>query len=273
MLTVDRYHSSLRHLIETDQDLKKIGGGCVGAMTWSPKRGQLDYTDAWSSEKYVWTPAGGEIKENTSIGKLTAMTYDCCHRIVACDSGKKSLVRFQNGESTFFADSMNGEKLEPVALSIHSCGIIYVADESGIYYVLPENLHVIKASKDAPIKPVSLCIAAEEEGILFTDANSEAVLMMDFALDATLSRVRTFAFTSEFPMGAPTDIKVDRGGNVYCAAPSGVHIFDQAGLRIGTILVKSAPTRLCFGGQDAKTLFIGTEDGIYSVDIKIEGRF
>jgi gluconolactonase len=272
MLKCNVYHRCFQNLIEIDQDQKKIGEVSIGAMAWTSKEKKLDYFDARTGKKFVWTPAEGQKMESASPGKFIDMTYDWCGRLLACHGEKNCIVRYQRGIPRYFADSYNGQQLQPIAISTHSCGNIYMADKSGIYYVLLERLIVVLASQNEKIKPVSLCVSADEDAILFTNENSETVSMMNFALDGTLQHLRTMFFAGEFPKGAPTDIKVDLDGNIYCAAPTGVHIFDKAGLRIGIILMESTPVKLCFGNEDAKTLFIGTKDGICTLAVKIRGR-
>ncbi|MET3504150.1 SMP-30/gluconolactonase/LRE family protein [Halalkalibacter oceani] len=265
MLQANIYHPIFYNVLDIDQDLKKTTQLVPAAMAWSKKDGQLTVVDR-NGETYAWT-AGGVEKAETSLGMLHAMAYDAYNRIVGCDRVERSIVRYHDGERTVFAEAEENQ-LEAVAFAIHSSGIMYTASRDGIYYVLPENLQAVQASRDDSLRPLNVCLAREEAALIFTDGGTGSVLTIDIAFDATLTRVRTLAYASEFADGPPTDIKVDERGNIYCAAPTGVHIFDPSGLRLGTILLDQRPVTICFGEANAKALFIGTEDGIYRLNVK-----
>src|SRR5262249_33469232 len=72
--------------------------------------------------------------------------------------------------------------------------------------------------------------------------------------------------------GVPDGIKVDQEGNVYCAAPGGVWIFDPSGRHLGTIsTVGNGATQCASGGEDWKALFVTTQHVLYRIRLSIPG--
>ncbi|MDR1625786.1 MAG: SMP-30/gluconolactonase/LRE family protein [Spirochaetia bacterium] len=208
--------------------------------------------------------------ENTAVaGKIGSIVRDFSGRLTGVDIASSSLVRWQGENAVRFAGEAEGKKLSPVTVASHSCGILYFAEKSAVYYVMPENFSVIKAFSREDIDPVCIALAWDESLFFLSDRASGNLLMLDFEHDATLARPRTFAFNQDFPSGAPTGIVTDPGGRVYCASPSGVRVFDSAGLALARVTLPGRAAAVALGGGGGKTLFAGTSEGIFTIELNI----
>lgn len=268
MLRFEMYQPKLfQAIINPDQELRRISPVGARSVAWSHRAKTLAYICAESGTGYHFAQ-GVESKCGAFSGRLASLTYDGCNRLLGCDLDDGCVVRYHDGVRQSFAERLEGAALKPRAVAVHSCGVLYVSTVSGIFFVMPENFALVKASGNIPMDPYALCLSASEDRLFFADRATGNVGMLDFLPDGTFSRALNLCFASEFPGGFPADIKTDRLGRVYVAAPSAVYIFDKAGLRIGNVRLPSDPSALCFGGEEMDALFIAAADGIYSLNIR-----
>ncbi|MDR1933594.1 MAG: SMP-30/gluconolactonase/LRE family protein [Spirochaetales bacterium] len=269
MLQIHYYHSTFYHLLDNHQQLRKISAAQPGGLCWSARSGRLDYVDANTGKKFVWTETAGEKEDACAFSRMTCLVRDCCDRLVGVEAASASLARWHEEQAVRFAGDIAGKKLTPVSVAPHSCGILYFAEPSGVYYVLPESFGVMKAYIHEGLDPVCIALSPDENIFYLSDKADGCVHMLDFEHDARLARLRTLAFASEFPCGAPAHMAADRCGRLYCASPAGIHIFDSVGLRLARLTLPGVPLNVCAGGRDGQTLFLGTTEGIYTVTLNL----
>ena len=65
---------------------------------------------------------------------------------------------------------------------------------------------------------------------------------------------------------------IDSNQNLYLTEDD-VLIYNKDGDLIETIIVPDRPTNICFGGTDGKTLFITTQEALYSLNMCVSGNF
>lgn len=262
------WHPDFKRKFDNGQIPKKLCVYQARALTWHAQKGRMEFCDAMTGE-VMSCGNGGVVERQEGIGIFSYMEYDFCNRLLACDVQLKAAVRFSDDKRAVFGNQYKDGKINPVAMATHSCGIIYIGCPEGIYYILPENRNVIKASGAININPLNLCITENESSIIFANALTKTVTKLDFNSDATLGFYRTFVFASDFDYGLPTDIKIDSTGWVYMAEPDGVHIYNACGMRLGTVDFGYPVHSLCIGGEDGCTLYSGTSDGIYMLKLKL----
>jgi gluconolactonase len=92
--------------------------------------------------------------------------------------------------------------------------------------------------------------------------------------DGSLGQGRQFAEASAYVRpgeGVPDGLKIDEHGNVFGAAPGGVHIFAPDGTRLGRI-VTGVPTGNVAWGDDGSVLYIAANHRILRVVTRTRGR-
>ena len=68
-------------------------------------------------------------------------------------------------------------------------------------------------------------------------------------------------------VGNPDGMKVDAKGNLYCAGPGGVAVYNKDGKYLGIIVLPEVPTNCAFGDNDNKTLFITDRKHVYKIRV------
>ena len=67
-------------------------------------------------------------------------------------------------------------------------------------------------------------------------------------------------------------MKLDAAGNLYCAGPGGIHIFDTDATCLGVIRMSEQTANFCWGGDDLRDLFIGASTTLWRVRVQAPGR-
>ena len=265
------YHKAFYSITDGNCVFEKISGINASGITWSQRLGKLIYCD-WQGRATQWTPNGRELHIGKDV-RLRSLVVDQYRMLMGINEEDDAVVRYtQEGEKRVLIHSFNGAALHPKCLAIHSSSYFYVGCESGIYYANPESLAMEKASGQIEVSPTALCMSADESTVLFVDSVSGDICLSEFNHDGTLGgRFCRFTWASDFPKGCATDIKADTLGNIYCAAPDGLHIYNRGGVRLAVLTLKFPPRLLAVS---VDSLFVSTEDGIYRCPIKInQNRF
>lgn len=258
------YHKSFYDIVEKDWRFERISDTHATGITWSPRLGKLIYCDA-AGHGRQWTPAEGETVYG-DIGALRSLVVDPYRMLMGINDAEQSVVRYtQEGECKCLIRDFHGVPLHPQCLAIHSGSYFYMGCENGIYHSNPESLAICKASGEMKIQPVALCMSADETTILFIDKLTGDICLSEFEHDGTLGgRFCRFTWASDFPDGCPTDLQADVLGNIYCAAPDGLHIYSKGGTRLAVLKPAFRPELLAVSGEN---LFVSSDSGVYRLKI------
>ena len=66
-------------------------------------------------------------------------------------------------------------------------------------------------------------------------------------------------------------MKVDQGGNLFCAGPGGIQLFDAQAVYLGKVRVPEHTTNLAWGDEDLQSLYITAGTSLYRLLVKIPG--
>ena len=64
---------------------------------------------------------------------------------------------------------------------------------------------------------------------------------------------------------------LDEQGNLYLTSGA-VQVYSPNGKKLVTIQIPEAPSNVCFGGRDRRTLFITARTGFYSLGMNFRGQ-
>ncbi|MGH8019399.1 MAG: SMP-30/gluconolactonase/LRE family protein [Opitutaceae bacterium] len=115
-----------------------------------------------------------------------------------------------------------------------------------------------------------LALSANQRLLYLTDAASNQIHVFSVSGDGVLVEGRIFATLESPAPGAAGGIKTDQAGNIYCAGPKGVWIFDEGGRHLGTIAVPETPANIGWG-DDFKTLYVTAETSLHKIRFNASG--
>jgi gluconolactonase len=66
-------------------------------------------------------------------------------------------------------------------------------------------------------------------------------------------------------------MKFDSAGNLFCAGPGGIYIFDLGANCLAKIPIPEQAANFCWGGDDLCSFFITASTTLYRIQVKIPG--
>jgi len=210
----------------------------------------------------------------TPSHNANGLTLDKQGRLIACEHGSRRVSRTEaDGTVTTLAERWEGKRLNsPNDVVVKSDGAIYFTDPpfgvkreereldfQGVYRIAPDCKTLAAVARDF-LKPNGLAFTPDETVLYINDTERSHIRAFDVAADGAFTNGRVFA---QAP-GAD-GMKVDTGGNVYCACKTGVMVFDRTGKHLGTFATPEQPSNCGFGDADWKTLFITARSSLYRV--------
>lgn len=242
-------------------------------------------------------PAGAFIGSN-------GLTMDKEGRLIICEHGNGRVTRLEkDGKLTVLASKFEGKRLNSPNDAVYkSDGSLYFTDPpygfpkqdndpkkelkfNGIYR-LSTSGKLQLLSKELG-RPNGLAFSPDEKFLYVANSDPAKKIWMKYAVksDGTLTDGKVFYdVTSQTEDGLPDGMKLDGQGNLYCTGPGGVWIFNPDGKHLGTIKPPEVPANVHWGKwtkpgesgamgaqEDAKTLYITANKGVYRIELGVAG--
>jgi len=240
--------------------------------------GNIFFTDIPNARIHKWSLDGKLSTFRENSGGANGLYFDRQGNLLACEGGSRRVTSIgPDGKVTMLADSYQGKKLNsPNDLWVDPKGGVYFSDprygaqggleQDGfhVYYLPPDRKRLVRVL-DNLVKPNGVVGTADGKLLYVADAGDGKTYVYRIQPDGSLADRKLAA-----PVGAD-GMTLDEKGNLYLAR-NVVHVFSPDGTSIATIEVPEAPSNVCFGGKDRRTLFITARKGLYSVPMNVRGQ-
>ena len=275
---------SAQSLVQTGSTVKKVAGDLefLEGPVWKEGRGLL-FSDMPANTVYQWTPDSGVRVFLNPSSNSNGLTYDLRGRLILTQTGARQIARLeQNGTLTPLVSTFNGRKFNsPNDIVVKSDGAIFFTDPpfnipkgeskelsfSGIYRISPSGtLNVLDSTL---AWPNGICFSPDESKLYVNESPECLIFVWDVVNDSILTNKQLFARIDA--KGYADGMKVDREGNLFCAAPGGVWVFSRTGKQYDMIPVPGQPTNCNWGDSDRKTLYVTTSKAVYRVRVTTGG--
>lgn len=223
----------------------------------------------------------------TETGKANGLMFDAKQRLLACEGGRRRLVRIEKERVTVLAERLGDKRLNsPNDLAIDAHGGVWFTDPRygnqadreldvmAVYYLSRAGV-LTQVIRDLP-RPNGIALAASGK-TLYVAANKQK-LIMSYDVQApgslgkgSLGKGSVFARLDADQRGGPDGLTLDARGNLYCAGQGHLFIWSSAGKRLHKLKVPEAPTNCTFGGPKRDTLYVTARTSLYRVPMKVKG--
>jgi len=294
---IERLDPRLDELIPPGAVLEKVADGMDWSEgpVWDAKDKSLLFSDVPRNGIFRWKEGAGVtqfLRKSGYTGKApftgrepgsNGLAFDREGRLVMCQHGNRRIVRRErDGKFTVLADRYDGRRLNsPNDLVFRSNGDLYFTDPpfglakafedpakeipfQGVYRLTPGGkLTALVMDLRAPN---GIEFSPDERTLYVSNADNGHPIWMAYPVnsDGTLGPGRQFADASAWVKegeGVPDGLKVDTNGNLFAAAPGGIHVFAPDGTRLGRIETGVKNGNLNWG-EDGSTLFIAANHWI-----------
>ena len=269
--------------------------------------GNLFFVDIPNAKIHKWSLDGKLTTLRSDLQLTNGMFFDRAGNLIVCQDNPRRLISISPaGEITTVVDSYRGGKfnqpndlwIEPQAggifftdplygqlgtkeidgktvgylaqPNIPGGGMVFEKDQPGeyVYYVSPDRKQVTAVATDLK-RPNGIVGSADGKTLYVADAGTGGVgIVYSYAIgkDGTLTDKAVFAVDKADGM------TIDEEGNVYLASATGVvPVYNRSGRRIDEIRLPERPVNMTFGGKDRRTLFVGTQNSVYAVPMRVGG--
>jgi gluconolactonase len=224
-------------------------------------------------------------------------TLDMDGRLIACEHGTRSVVRFEHdGSRTVLAERFDGNRLNsPNDVVVASDGSIWFTDptygidsfeegyraesEIGASYVyrIDPATGAVTAQITDMVRPNGLALSPDERLLYVADTGASHVPggprhIRRYDVDLGGGRVsgggEVFAIC---PLGAFDGFRLDADGRIWASGALGVHCYAPDATLLGTIRLREVCANVEFGGAYGRTLFMTATSSLYAVDLAVQG--
>ncbi len=303
---IERLDPRIDALIPRDATLESVAEGIEWAEgpLWDAKEGSLLFSDVPRNGVFRWKRGEGMtqfLRNSGYTGEApftgrepgsNGLAFDGAGRLVMCRHGDRSIVRREHdGRINVLAERYQGKRLNsPNDLVFKSNGDLYFTDPpfglakgfddaskeldfQGVFRLSVDGtLTAMVTDLDAPN---GIGFSPDEKILYVSNAFNQRPIWMAYPVlaDGTLGPGRQFAEASAWVKegeGVPDGLKIDRNGNLFAAAPGGIHVFAPDGTRLGRV-VTGVPTGNLAWGEDGGVLYIAANHRILRLRTSTQG--
>lgn len=247
--------------------------------------GYLLFSDVPPSTIYHLEPGKAVEPWRTPTGHANGLALNRQGHVIACEAGARRITRIgADGTMALLASHYEGKRLNsPNDVVVRSDNSIYFTDptygrpsrepaelaSNGVYRISAEG--ELELLLDDLHFPNGLAFSPDETNLYIANSRRKEILAYDVNPDGSLSNGRLFALMESEMEGGPDGMKVDVKGNIYCAGPGGLWVYEPDGNFVGVVSGRQRPANLAFGGADRMSLFLTARSSIYALRTKIAG--
>jgi len=252
---------------------------------WHPE-GYLLLSDIPANTIYRYDPTGKEQPSpwRQPSGHSNGLTFDRAGRLLACEHGNRRVSRTEaDGTVIALATAYQGARLNsPNDIVVRSDGSIYFTDppygisdeerelpHNGLYQIAPTGELRLLATDFG--RPNGLAFSPDESLLYVDDSPRREIRVFAVNAQGELTSDSLFAKMETQEEGSPDGMKVDVEGNIYCAGPGGVWVYEPSGDLVGVVEGPERPANLAFGDADRRTMYITARTGLYRLRTKHPG--
>ena len=271
--------SAADELVASGAKIEQLAGGF--AFTEGPARdamGNMYFTDIPNGRIHKWSLDGKLSTFRENSGGANGLFFDRSGNLLACEGGNRRVTSIApDGKVSVLADSYAGKKLNsPNDLWIDPKGGVYFSDprygsqegleQDGfhVYYLTPDRKPLRRLIDDL-VKPNGVVGTTDGKLLYVADAGDGKTYGYRIREDGSLADRKLIA-----PVGSD-GMTLDEQGNLYLARNS-VHVYSPDGKKLAEIEVPEAPSNVCFGGADRRTLFVTARKGFYAIRMNVCGQ-
>jgi gluconolactonase len=288
-MTVEMTDSRLAALVDgaAEPQLLATGFGFVEGPIWNAGEACLYFSDIKADTRRRWSEADGATVARHPSHKGNGMTYDADMSLVICEHATSRVTRERNGTAEVIASHFEGKELNsPNDVVVSSSGAVYFTDPvfgrtredlgilrdqeldfQGVFRISPGGeLELLDSRYN---QPNGLCFSPGEDVLYVNDCRDHRIIRYEVGADGSVGArsVLVEGITGFDGM------KCDEAGNIYITGPegTGILVFDDAGVQLGTLRLPEKPANLNWGGPNWSDLYICARTSLYRYSLTISG--
>ncbi len=251
-------------------------------------KGNIYFSDI-PAEKIYKVDAEGKLSVfNEKSNHANGLKFNGKGELVACEmDGQIVAYDVATKKKRTVIDKYDGKRFNaPNDLVIDKQDGVYFTDPSfrapmpmpqnklGVYYTDGKG-KVTRLIDNLP-NPNGILLSLDEKTLYVIPTGQPDMMAYPIEAPGKIGKGKVFC-TLKLPAdkkgtGSGDGATIDSKGNLYIATALGLQVFDPAGKLLGVIALPEQPANVCFGGLDAKTLYVTARTSLYSIPMEATGH-
>lgn len=292
-MNIHVWDTRFTHIIAPDAELEQIASGFefIEGPVWHPYDQHLIFSDIVGNCMYRWRAREGLRVWRQPSQMANGNAYDRSGRLLTCEHATSRVTRTElDGRIVVLASHYAGRALNsPNDIVVKRDGSVYFTDPNfgrrarvgvprpqelpfqAVYRYVPETQTLDALVRDFE-NPNGLCFSLDETRLFVNDSPRGHIRVFDVQPDGTLTNSRVWAEVRGEGAGVPDGMKIDSAGNLFCAGPGGIYVFDPNANALGKIEMPTQTANFTWGDADLCSLYLCASDTLCRVRVKIPGR-
>ncbi|HEY5313993.1 MAG TPA: SMP-30/gluconolactonase/LRE family protein [Pirellulales bacterium] len=263
--------------VDTSSKLETIStefGMCDGPA-WGG--GSLWVPDVKGGKLYRYWPTPKKLTVALAdAGRISAADYNL-GRLYLADNGNARIAWLKDGKKTplgqFTEAGVKENKLRPNDLVVDSRG--------GVYFTLTGLGKVIYLPGNDPSQPQvaiseidtpnGVALSPDEQTLYVASYAPKKIWAFPVTAPGQTGERRLLASMDDGPDKGADGMTIDRAGNVYCAGPAHIWIWNPSGKLLTKLETPTRPINCAFGDGDMHSLYITALGGLYRQRMNVTG--
>lgn len=288
-MTVEAADRRLGGLIDAAAEPVRLatGFGFVEGPVWNPREQCLYFSDIKADTRRRWSERDGATAARSPNNKGNGMTYDAGLSLITCEHATSQVTRERDGTVDVIAAHYGGQELNsPNDVVVSRSGSVYFTDPTfgrtredlgilrdpelpfrGLFRITPGG--ELELLDDEFNQPNGLCFSPGEDVLYVNDCRDNFIRRYEVGPGGSLG-ARSILVDG---IAGFDGMKCDEAGNIYITGPegSGILVFDEAGVHLGTLGLPEKPANLNWGGPGWSDLYICARTSLYRYSLTISG--
>lgn len=286
------FESGAEELFGPDARVEHLAGGFSWAEgpVWNFEAGYLTFSDVIGNTMHRYDDSGGVQVYRQPSNFSNGQTRDTEGRLVSCEHRTRRLTRETGDGIEVVVDGYEGKKFNSpndvvaardgsLIFTDPAYGLTKVEEGGGGEREIPFQgvYHVPPGSKTAEllvddfVGPNGLALSPEEDRLYVADTERSHIRSFGIEAGWALSGGEVLVGIPSEGDEVPDGMKVDVQGNIYCTGKGGVWVCSPEGKMLAHIDVPENTANLAWGDNDARTLYLTADSGLYRIRCRNAG--
>ncbi len=280
------FDDKAEELVSPDARLEHLASGFSWAEgpVWNFESGYLTFSDVIGNEMYRYDDSGGVQAYRSPSNHSNGQTIDTAGNLIACEHQTRRITRETADGTETLVDGYDGKMFNsPNDVVAARDGSLIFTDPAygldkveeggggerempfqGVYRLLSGS-HEAELLVDDFVGPNGLALSPNEDILYVADTERSHIRSFQIGAGWELSDGEVLAEIPSEGDEVPDGMKVDVQGNIYCTGKGGVWILSPEGDTLAHILVPETAANLAWGDEDARTMYITANSGLYRI--------
>ena len=286
------FESGAEELFDPDARIEHLGGGFSWAEgpVWNFEEGYLTFSDVIGNAMHRYDDSGGVRVYRQPSNFSNGHTRDTEGRLVSCEHRTRRLTRETGDGVEVIVDGYEGKKFNSPndVVAARDGSLIFTDPTYGLtkveeggggereitfqgVYRVPPGSKTAELLVDDFVGPNGLALSPEEDRLYVADTERSHIRVFGIEAGWTLSGGEVLVEIPSEGDEVPDGVKVDVRGNVYCTGKGGIWVSSPEGKMLAHIDVPENTANLAWGDDDARTLYLTADSGLYRIRCRTAG--